>query len=262
MKEKEDTIMNKIFFFDIDGTLAVGHQIPESNLKALKALKDKGYLTFICTGRAPFYAQNLFKDLTSGIISCNGRYISYLGEKLYGKAFTIQELEEYQKLFHEVDCGYFLVSDYQAYINNMTEKQIKQAQNEYGNERITLDKQNLPFYTFDLFYQTLEQRDIIVDTFKNKIIFNDHGGHGSGDCSTLDFDKGSAIAYLLDYFAISKDHAYAFGDGFNDQAMFREVNHRIAMGNAVDALKEKATFITTNVDNNGIMNALKHEHIL
>ncbi len=30
--------------------------------------------------------------------------------------------------------------------------------------------------------------------------------------------------------------------------MFREVNHKIAMGNAVDVLKEQATFITTDVD--------------
>lgn len=46
--------MNKIFFFDIDGTLAIHHHIPKSNLEALQLLKDKGYLTFICTGRAPF----------------------------------------------------------------------------------------------------------------------------------------------------------------------------------------------------------------
>ena len=44
--------------------------------------------------------------------------------------------------------------------------------------------------------------------------------------------------------------------------MFREVNHKIAMGNAVDVLKKQATFITTDVDKNGIIHALKHEKIL
>lgn len=254
--------MNKIFFFDIDGTLAVQHQIPDNNLKALKLLRNKGYLTFICTGRAPFYAQNLFHDLTSGIISCNGRYISYQGEKLYGKAFSLQELNDYKTIFHQLNCGYLLVSDEQSFVHQMTDQQIKDVQKEYGQERITFDDKDLSFYTFDLFYQTIKQRDHIIKTLKNKIIFNDHKGHDSGDCSTLDFDKGHAIAYLLDYFHISKDQAYAFGDGYNDQAMFREVNHRIAMGNAVTALKEKATLITNNVDQNGIINALKHENIL
>ena len=51
--------MKKIFFFDIDGTLAIHGVIPESNLKALQLLKEQGHYTFICTGRSPFYAQNL-----------------------------------------------------------------------------------------------------------------------------------------------------------------------------------------------------------
>lgn len=254
--------MNKIFFFDIDGTLAIHHHIPKSNLEALQLLKDKGYLTFICTGRAPFYAQMLFKDLTSGIISCNGRYITYLNEKIFGKTFTNQELNEYQNIFKELDCGCFFVSDEQSYIYNMNNDQIKQVKDEYSQDRITFEHMNLPFYTFDIFYHSLKHRDQIIERLQDKIIFNDHGGHGSGDCSTIHFDKGSAIAYLLDYFHISPSHAYAFGDGYNDQAMFREVEHKIAMGNAVDTLKKQATFITTNVDQDGIINALKHEKII
>lgn len=45
-------MMRKVLFFDIDGTLAIHGHIPESNKKALEALKEKGYDTFICTGRA------------------------------------------------------------------------------------------------------------------------------------------------------------------------------------------------------------------
>lgn len=41
--------MDKILFFDIDGTLGQHGVITESNLKALHLLKEKGYKTFICT---------------------------------------------------------------------------------------------------------------------------------------------------------------------------------------------------------------------
>ena len=81
-------------------------------------------------------------------------------------------------------------------------------------------------------------------------------------CSTICFDKGSAIAYLLKYFEISKDQAYAFGDGYNDQAMFKEAGHCIAMGNAVDVLKEKATYVTDTIENDGILKALYHEKVI
>ena len=83
--------MKKVFFFDIDGTLAISHHVPENNIKALQRLKALGYDTFICTGRAPFYAQKLFGDLVSGYICCNGRYILYHDQKLHGEAFTAEE---------------------------------------------------------------------------------------------------------------------------------------------------------------------------
>ena len=52
--------MQKIFFFDIDGTLAMHGQIPPGNLEALRRLKEAGHLTFVCTGRPVFYAEALF----------------------------------------------------------------------------------------------------------------------------------------------------------------------------------------------------------
>lgn len=118
------------------------------------------------------------------------------------------------------------------------------------------------YYTCDFFYDTLEKRDAMIEAFKDDRIINDHGGTGSCDTSTLVFDKGHAIKYIIDHFSLTKEDAYAFGDGYNDQAMFREVGQRIAMGNGVDVLKEKATYITDTVDNEGIYKALKHYELL
>lgn len=83
--------MVKKVFFDIDGTLAINYHVPKSNKKALQTLKKKGYLTFICTGRAPFYAKKLFGDLLSRYICCNGRYILYNNKKLHGEELSHEE---------------------------------------------------------------------------------------------------------------------------------------------------------------------------
>ena len=238
--------MQKIFFFDIDGTLAIHGVIPESNLKALQLLKERGYYTFICTGRSPFYAQNLFANLVDGLITCNGRYILYHHQKL-----QIKKLE----------AGAMFVSDNVAVPYLLDEKQIQEIQKEYGKQHIQLLPKDLSFYTFDLFYDSLSKRDELIEAFQKELVINDHGGHGSCDCSTIGFDKGDGIAYLLNHFHIDKADAYAFGDGYNDQAMFREVGHAIAMGNAVEELKQKATYITDSIDCDGIMKALIHEGI-
>ena len=235
--------------------------ITESNLKALHLLKEKGYKTFICTGRAPFYAKRLFGDLVSGIISCNGRYILYEGKKLYSRAFTKKQLDYYVHKLDQGKLGAMFVSDDKALKYHLDQKQEVDLEKEYGIEHL-VDSLEGDFYTFDMFYQSQEHYQTMVEIFKEDLIINDHGGMGSCDCSTIEFDKGSAIAYLLDYFHIDKDNAYAFGDGYNDQAMFREVGHGIAMGNAVDVLKEKATYITDNFDQEGILKALYHEKVL
>lgn len=253
--------MKKIFFFDIDGTLAIHGVIPKSNLKALQLLKEQGHYTFICTGRSPFYAQNLFADLVDGLITCNGRYILYHGQKLHGEAFSKEELYSYQEKIKKLGAGAMFVSDDVAIPYLLDKKQIQEIQKEYGKHHIQLLSQDLSFYTFDLFYHSLSKRDELIEAFAGELVINDHGGHGSCDCSTIGFDKGNGIAYLLNYFHIDKADAYAFGDGYNDQAMFREVGHAIAMGNAVEELKQKATYITDSIDNDGIIKALIHEGI-
>ena len=50
----------------------------------------------------------------------------------------------------------------------------------------------------------------------------------------------------------------AFGDGGNDIEMLRYAGTGVAMGNADDAVKAAADYVTTSVDDDGIMNALKH----
>ena len=54
----------------------------------------------------------------------------------------------------------------------------------------------------------------------------------------------------------------AFGDGGNDVSMLRHAAIGVAMGNAVDEVKEHANYITTSVDEDGIANALKHFSVI
>lgn len=252
--------MTKVLFFDIDGTLAINGQIIDSNLKALRELKDKGYLTFICTGRAPYYAQKLFGDLVSGIISCNGRYISYENKRILGKALTQEEIDNIKNKLESIHCGGLFVSDTFSSPYSLNEEMLEEVKSEYGEERII--SQTAPYYTCDFFYHDLEERNQLINIFKDEFIINDHGGHGSTDNSTIYFNKGHAVRYVLDYFNINRKDSYAFGDGYNDQAMIENAGTGIAMGNGVETLKEKADYITDSIENDGIYNALVHFKLL
>ena len=54
------------------------------------------------------------------------------------------------------------------------------------------------------------------------------------------------------------DRTIAFGDGGNDTSMILQAGIGIAMGNAIDDLKRQADYVTTTVDDDGILNALRH----
>lgn len=70
--------------------------------------------------------------------------------------------------------------------------------------------------------------------------------------------KGAAVRRLLDMPEFKGLTTYGFGDGSNDFALLEACDHKIAMGNALPALKEVATFVTKKNTEGGIVHALKH----
>ena len=55
--------MDKILFFDIDGTLGQHGVITESNLKALHLLKEKGYKLAICSNASKWELDVILRKL-------------------------------------------------------------------------------------------------------------------------------------------------------------------------------------------------------
>lgn len=74
--------------------------------------------------------------------------------------------------------------------------------------------------------------------------------------------KGSGVKNLFNTLGLNGIPTYAFGDGINDLALFEACDYGIAMGNAREELKEKATFISTKNTENGIVNGLKKFDLL
>ena len=62
----------------------------------------------------------------------------------------------------------------------------------------------------------------------------------------------------VDHFGGDYKDVVVFGDEKNDLSMFIDEWTSIAMGNAIDELKEKATYITSDADDDGIYNACKY----
>ena len=153
--------MQKIFFFDIDGTLAMHGQIPPGNLEALRRLKQAGHLTFVCTGRPVFYAEALFGSLVSGYIACNGRYLCYQGHRLHTRTLSAKALASYRETIDALSAGALFLSERAAYAYHLSRAHLCSVQAEYGQERIFAFPAQEDLYSFDLYYAEPAQRDAL-----------------------------------------------------------------------------------------------------
>jgi hydroxymethylpyrimidine pyrophosphatase-like HAD family hydrolase len=103
--------MIKAVFFDIDGTLVSfqTHTIPQSTLVTLHALKEKGVLLFIATGRGKDGLSCLNDFPFDGYITLNGQYCydrngTVLYENTIGKEDLDVLLKELKK--KNFPCGF------------------------------------------------------------------------------------------------------------------------------------------------------------
>ena len=256
--------IQQLFFFDIDGTLAHRGQIPSSNRYVLQALRQKGHLTFVCTGRPVAYARHLFGDLVDGIIANNGRYGTLHQRIMYREPLTSQELQHYHSLFTSLSCAYVFLGDVQGYAGGFAPSTLASASRRFCWEGFFTDQWTLSqieAYSFDIYYRDDAHFAQIAQALAGEVVLNNHVGAFSADASTYRFDKGHGIAAMRRALP-GQSRAFAFGDGQNDLCMFGSTDVRVAMGNAVPALQQAADFVTKNFDQDGLLYALQHYGIL
>ena len=70
-------------------------------------------------------------------------------------------------------------------------------------------------------------------------------------------DKGSALKILIDKLGLTQENVMAIGDQGNDLSMVKFAGTGIAMGNAIDELKECAQHVTSDCDHDGVAEAIE-----
>lgn len=258
--------MIKAVFFDIDGTL-LSHKtnsVPDSARRALEALREKGVLTFIATGRHLPELKKL-RPLDGlrfdGYVTLNGQYccndegvICHCPIDRRDIAILLDYLKE-----HPHPC--ILVEKDRMYINfhNDHVARVQAAIHSDMPELGDLDRG----YTEPIYQVILYMNESTLDQLPElpgiKLTFWNMGG---ADLIPASGGKAAGIARVLEHYGIDRSETMAFGDGHNDVDMFSAVGIAVAMGNACKAAKEAAHYITDRVDEDGIFHALKHFGVL
>ena len=255
-------------FFDIDGTLVSfkTHEIPASTIQALKQAKANGSRVYIATGRPPLIITNLgaIEPLIDGYITTNGA-LCFVGEELVC-CQPIPKQDVMTCVNDAKEKGYSLIvvgrkdvavidptGDVDRIFRQMLAvKNLDQA----APLDVVLEQDILqltPFFSADYEPELMARMPQCVSGRWHPE-FTDITANGA--------DKGKGILAMAQHEGFDPSRTIAFGDGGNDTSMVKQAGIGIAMGNAIDELKGLANYVTTSVDDDGILNALRHFEVI
>ena len=256
--------MRNAVFFDIDGTLAIRRDVPDSAAEAVRTLRNSGNSVFICTGRNASYVRRHFSAYADGFICANGRYAFMASEVLYDHPVGAELLERAMKEVLSLSCGIIFFGNTHAYYAGGPDGYERFCEAHAGEpvDYFRSFSETEPIYTLDVFFHTEEELHAIETRLEDSCLFNPHLPWPTADVTVLGYDKGSALCAVIEHLGIPKEHAYAFGDGRNDLCMFREAGHTVAMGNGAAELKAAAEFVTTDIHDDGVKNGLLHFNLI
>jgi len=252
--------MEKItFIFDLDGTLIdpALYEVPSTAVDAIVHLKRCGYRCLIATGRAYHsVCQTSVKDIIpwDGFICSNGQHVlDHDGNTIHKYTMNPARVHQAVALAQTYDMNVQFQGDPSFMLKEVEEVVIK-AHSFFHEPIPTLIKpyENEPLdmlmvYNEDvdklLSFKSIEGLDVFL------------GRSTYADVVDAGQSKFKGIKTYFEYIQ-EPIHYVAFGDSDNDMDMIENATIGVAMGNATLELKQLATHVTTNVNQDGIANGI------
>ena len=275
--------MIKAAFFDIDGTLLsfTTHRVSAGTIRAFDRLHQAGIRTFLSTGRPDVLIPQMPVSFEAKItmngglvfvgdhvgtngahVGTNGAHVGANGNQspdkvLFSNPVPDNELQAWLDLAKAKHlCTMIFTKD------NMFLTQP----NEIGLQlRNQLEFEMPPVVDIDRMrsetaYQIIAIMPGEMDATVAELLphcrlprwhpyFTDIVAH--------DNSKARGMEVICQHYGIRQEETLAFGDGANDIEMLEWAGIGVAMGNAADEVKKHADHVTTDVDNEGIENAVK-----
>ena len=251
----------KLIMFDIDGTL-LDHdkKLPVSAKEAIYALKEKGHEVAIATGRAPYFIEDIRKELEIDSFICfNGQYVEIKNEAIYKNPINKERLAELLRMANANDHPLVYMGG--EALRSTVEKHAEVEQS-FGTLDIGVSNPEMDAYYFNekevfqtLLYCKASEESAYREAFPTLTFIRWH--EFALDVLPAGGSKANGIEQYIKRQGFDKEDVYAFGDNLNDVEMLAYVGHGVAMGNAPQAVKEVAKYVTKDVDQGGIRHGLE-----
>lgn len=263
-----NSYMKNILFFDVDDTL-IHHRgdksyIPTSTIATLKKLKRNGHIVAIASGRSYQHIHSIMTYLNiEHAVCCNGHQLVEHHKIVKEIPF---DQDEIRRLIKKIKNGFYpavamtrervFVKDFFGKI----EKEFRKSVRSLEGIKDHLLETNLEKFS-------LEPLDYLGMMFFNPgfkdqatyqhLVFKKWGRRGY-EVANKGTSKLTGIIEMANHFEVAREHIYVFGDNYNDIEMLTGIDNSVAMGNAIDEAKAVASYTTSHVGEDGILNACRY----
>lgn len=256
----------KLVATDLDGTfLDSDSNISQKNIDTVNTLTDSGCIFVIITGRMycsvkPYLEQLNNKELV-GLYQGGIIMDAFNGNVMYK---TTMKNSIAQKIYSD---AVRLGLNVQAYTDDVYIENYDEYTQLY--EKMTRSKATLVDSLDDIINKG-ELLKLLINTSEGKVKqYYDYFMHKySNDVSVVssgkhfiefthpDANKGHALEIIAKRYGVDRKEIIAFGDHYNDIPMLKFAGMGVAMGNAVQKLKDSADFVTLSNDEDGFAYAI------
>lgn len=257
--------MIKAIFLDFDGTLYSHNtdKIPDSAYYAIMEAQKNNVLVFLATGRALVELENFdCREIKfDGYVLNNGQQLLDKNlNSLWTNYITGNNKKILLDIFNEKKLTVLITSDNSIFLNHISSN-TKKAFGDVGSKIPTIkeyENENIIMASF--FIENNEQRDFLQTLSNNFEItwWHDY----SADLISKGINKFEGINKILNYYNLSMNEVISIGDGHNDVEMVKKGGIGVAMGNSIDEVKNVADYVTSDIDNDGLLNAFKHYKVI
>lgn len=261
----------KLIACDLDETLLDrNHQIPQSNIAAIKRAREEFGVKFVpATGRGYASVQNTLKEL--GLIGLTEEYVlsfngGALTENKNNKLLQFKGLP-YPKALELFEFG--LTKDVCIHVYTQEELYVFNIS----------DSEQARFDSDTMIYQLKESHSLafLQDQPIAKVLFQNidsdylhqlepemaaitegcvevsYSSNRYMEFNALGIDKGQGLIDLAKTLGIPMSQTIAVGDNYNDLAMLKVAGLSVAASNAVPAVKEICDYVTVQDHHEGVV---------
>lgn len=265
----------KIVALDMDGTLLNEQkEITEETKNVLSEARNKGVKIVLSSGRPLDGLKNYLNELN--LVDDNEFVLSYNG-------CLVQETKT-SKIIHEVG----LKGSDLKYMYNLSKKigvnihafspnigLMSPKISKYTEVEANINKININIIDFNKINDNddivkvmmVDEPEILDEAIKKlpQSIYDKYTVVKSApfflEFINKNADKGKGLEALAKYLGVKREEIIAMGDAENDLAMIKYAGLGVAMGNAVEKVKEASDVVTLTNEQNGVAKIIK-EYIL